>query len=469
MNFLFAVINPELHTQHKTAALLLVWSVVLIVAGFLAIPRGRRLARQIFALAVLGFREGLRLKVLWTVALLSLIPGVLAYFSDADGTHVGRARLILNVCISSGEVLGALLIVLLSALSVAREIESRIMHTMGTKPVPRWAILAGKMLGFWAIDLIFIVGLVLFTAALVRAVPLRPETRSASDFVSTGTWNDLRRNALTTREFAGVDSNETKIRTRLVKAGKSTENTFAIDPATLSGEGAVVRLLLSTTVSFETHVRGLQVQIGYSGDAPFYDKRITAPQDLPFEIYVPQESLTRAGNIAIKVTAPPGLQGAIVMHDPGSVQLGTTADNFSWNMIKALMLMALQGWILSVILTSWSGVLSFPVTVALGAILVLGGEMSRNAIELMQTSEVRTEQKEGPNENVDRAETTDLLRTILSCLPDFRAAGGPSAFVEGSVVSAWAVAHAMFWMGLVRGLAWALPGVLSFHRREVGR
>src|SRR5436853_7203168 len=110
-------------------AMILVWTFVgmAIVTLFF----GRRLARQIFAVAVLGFREGLRMKVLWTVAALALIPGFLAYFSDADGTHAGRAALILNYCLSTGEMLGAMLIVLLSALSVSHEIESRIMHTFG--------------------------------------------------------------------------------------------------------------------------------------------------------------------------------------------------------------------------------------------------------------------------------------------------------------------------------------------------
>ena len=136
-----------LHDAHRSA-LILVWLFVGLGVLCVALPRGRRLARQVVAVAVLGFREGLRLKILWMVFALALIPGVLAYFSDGDGTHAGRARLILDTCLSTGEVLGAALIVLLAALSVAHEIESRIMHTLGTKPVPRWAILLGKALGF---------------------------------------------------------------------------------------------------------------------------------------------------------------------------------------------------------------------------------------------------------------------------------------------------------------------------------
>ena len=169
---ILAAITDELLKEQRLSAIMLLWSVIGVVLLALLWPkgRGRKLARQTFALAVLGFREGIRLKILWTVAVLAVITVMLAYFSDADGTHAGRAQLILNISLACGEILGAGLIVLLSALSVAREIESRIMHTLGTKPMPRWSILLGKALGFWAIDLLFAAGLLLFTAALVRAV-----------------------------------------------------------------------------------------------------------------------------------------------------------------------------------------------------------------------------------------------------------------------------------------------------------
>ncbi|MGD0093376.1 MAG: hypothetical protein ABSE73_25970, partial [Planctomycetota bacterium] len=78
-------------------ALILLWTAIGLAILVLCWPGGRglRLARQVFAVSVLAFREGVRLKILWTVLALALIPGILAYYSDADGTHVGRACLIL--------------------------------------------------------------------------------------------------------------------------------------------------------------------------------------------------------------------------------------------------------------------------------------------------------------------------------------------------------------------------------------
>jgi len=467
----FAALARDVNADDRFAAIALVWTLVGIVLATLLWPggRGRRLARQVFAVAVLSFREGLRLKVLYTVALLALLLGGLAFFTDADGTHAGRSFVILNYCLSSGEVLGAMLIVLLSALSVAREIESRIMHTFGTKPIPRWGILLGKTLGFWAIDLLFIAGLLAFTAVLVRAVPLRPEARSAGTLVKSGTWQDLRRNALTTREFEYAHNERggaTKM--KMIKPGAMHTWNFAVSPQFSRGEDVAVRLLFSSTATFASHIDGIGIKIGFDNETPLIHTVAKVPQDRPFELFLSPEQLNREGELRVMITAP--MKGRNPPSIVGGVKLGVAADGLSGNLVKAGLLIALQGWILAVITTSWSGVLSFPVTVALGLILVLGGEMSRHALDLMQAGAARAQTlgiEQGPSGL--QQTVTNQLRFLLGLLPDFRVAGGPTAFVQGELISAWAVAKAILMMGLVRGVGWALPGIILFHRREVGR
>lgn len=445
--------------------MVLTWTIVFVAIVTLMRSRNRRLARQIFAVAVLGFREGLRLKVLWTVAALALIPGLLAFFSDADGTHAGRAALILNYCLSTGELLGAMLIVLLSALSVAREIESRIMHTFGTKPVPRWTILFGKALGFWAIDLLFLLGLTLFTGILVRGVPMRPEAREPSKLFTTGTWEDLRRNALTTREYHEPGDAGSGGKMKMIKPGHAHTWRFEIDPGA-TREALAFRFQLSSTQTFAKHIEKMGIRIGYDGPAkPLYDQVLKVPQDRPFDLYLDPQSLSGPGTLAVTLTASEARNAPSVV---GTVKLGLADDGLIENLAKAALLMALQGWILAVITTSWSGVLSFPVTVAMGLILVLGGEMSRHALDLMAISAARAQEMGGAHSALQQ-DLTGQLRFMLGLLPDFQAAGGPAVFVEGKRLSGWAVAEAVLMMGLLRGLGWALPGMVLFQRREVGR
>ena len=456
--------------DHHTSAIVLLWSVIGIVLGFLLWPggKGRRLARQIFAVAVLGFREGLRLKILWTVVVLGLIPGILAYLSDADGTHAGRARLVLNYTLASGEFFGAVLIVLLSALSVAREIESRIMHTFGTKPVPRWAILTGKALGFWALDLLFLGIICLTSLLLVRAVPMRPESRSQDKLVQSGTWEDLSRNVLTTRTFQDADS-ESGMKYKMIKPDSSYTWLFTMDPERSKGEDVALRFGLSSTQTFASHIEDLGIRVAYT-DTPepliHFDKK-TVPQDRPFDLFIAGKDI-RAGTIAVSLRAPK--KYAYSPSVVGAVRAALPADGVLINVFKAFLLMALQGWILAFITTCWSGVLSFPVTVAMGIILLLGGEMSRHALELLQVGAAHARDMAAAGTGAGMSEEiTAQLRILLSLLPDFRAGGGPTAFVEGTYVSGWALAHTVFSMGIFRTLGWAIPGVMLFNRREVGR
>lgn len=476
-DFLRDTFNALQDPKSTTPAIVLVWALLGIALAFLLWPRGRTLARQLYALASLGFREGLRLKVLWTVLALSLVPGAIAFFSDADGTHAGRARLILDTCISSGEVLGASLIVLLSALSVAREIESRIMHTIGAKPVPRWAILTGKALGFWAIDLCFLAILMLYCATLVRAVPLRAETHSQTRLDETGTWSLLERNALTTRNYFDSSTNSTSSAEFLfIRPGATREWVFAAPPDDAGSGQRSLRFAISSNNSIIAHIPDVRITASALGQAPFLDRKETIPHARPFEFFL-DPATTPAGAIKVAITASPHAPTSrfppislIVARSTG-VRLGVAADGFALNLVKSFFMMAIQGWVLAIITASWSGVLSFSVTVALGVLLVLSGEMSRNVIELMR-SDIARLQESGLLEahaNSLQMETIARLQTMLSLFPDFRAAGGPAAFVDGHFVPALALAHTALWMGLIRGLGWALPGFIAFQKREVGK
>jgi ABC-type transport system involved in multi-copper enzyme maturation permease subunit len=466
---LAALTEAALKEQHL-AAILLVWFIIGVVVAGLLWPRGRgrKLARQVFALASLGFREGLRLKTLWTVAVISVIPVLLAYFSSADGTHAGRARLILNISLACAELLGTSLIVLLAAFSVAREIESRIMHTLGAKPLPRWSILLGKALGFWAIDVLFVGGLLLFSAVLVRAVPLRAESIASSALTPSGDWKHLTRNALVTRKWdlpANVEDTTLELH-----PGECFQNRFTVGPEHIGENELAMQFFLNSTYMFSSEVPGVGLKVGYEGEKPFIDRVVNAPQNHTFNIFLPRQEVSRPGTLLVSVISPSVDQPRVVLWKKFSMQLGSVADGFCANLFKAFLLLVLQGWFLALVVTGWSGVLSFPVAAALGLLLVLGGEMSRGAIELMQSNQVVAKDLGAVSTDQDLAKKVEhVLNNILLLLPDFRVAGGPATFVEGYVISGWTIAEAFFWMGVVRCLGWALPGVLLFQAREVGK
>ncbi len=462
----------------RNSALMLVWFVIGVIVVTMVWPggKGRRLVRQVYALAVLGFREGLRQNVLWMMFALAGVAGIMAFLSDADGTHAGRARLIIDTCFSTGEVLGASLIVLLSALSVSREIESRIMYTLGTKPVPRWTILLGKALGFWGVQVVFAVVLTLFAGILVRAVPQRAENRRASALVDSGTWDDLRRNALITRTYEGPAEFSDKANSFVfIKPSETRTFVFDVNRARLRGEALQLRFQLTSNLTFSPQIPDMLLRVGYPNETPLIDRHFFAQQDHAFDLYVLNSQLKEQGSLQVTLgpSTKEGFKCTVLVSRAHGLALGYAADGAVANLTKSCFLLALQGWILAMITTGWSGVLSFPVTVALGLLLVLGGEMSRQALSLLQNSAPRPDQL---NAAAAAAASESMMQTVMSVigtllkvLPDFRTAGGPSAFIDGHFLSAFTLAHAALWMGVVRGLGWALPGVISFQQREVGK
>jgi hypothetical protein len=221
---------------------------------------------------------------------------------------------------------------------------------------------------------------------------------------------------------------------------------------------------------FSSEVPGVGLKVGYEGEKPFIDRVVNAPQNHTFNIFLPRQEVSRPGTLLVSVISPSVDQPRVVLWKKFSMQLGSVADGFCANLFKAFLLLVLQGWFLALVVTGWSGVLSFPVAAALGLLLVLGGEMSRGAIELMQSNQVVAKDLGAVSTDQDLAKKVEhVLNNILLLLPDFRVAGGPATFVEGYVISGWTIAEAFFWMGVVRCLGWALPGVLLFQAREVGK
>src|SRR5437763_1726256 len=93
-DFLTQLWNSLQDPKSTLSALVLIWTLIIAALALILWPggRGRTRARQLYALAALSFREGLRMKVLWTVFALALVPGLYAFkYGDADGTHAGRA------------------------------------------------------------------------------------------------------------------------------------------------------------------------------------------------------------------------------------------------------------------------------------------------------------------------------------------------------------------------------------------
>ena len=120
----------------------------------------RGAAQTVPAIARSTLAEGIRAKVATGFALLILISVPLFYLTaDGDGTIKGRIQMFMAYSFGFSAFLMSLLTILFSCRSLSREIESRQIFGLVSKPVPRWQILAGKWTGIMILN-IALVGLV---------------------------------------------------------------------------------------------------------------------------------------------------------------------------------------------------------------------------------------------------------------------------------------------------------------------
>jgi len=123
------------------------------------------------AIALVTFRQGLRLR-LWLLAPLALAVAIVTDLSsprfdpifDAIPAAVGTSMLVMTV-------LGVILAVFFATYPTPAEMDSRVAYTLMTKPVSRWEIVAGKVLGLTLLmaAMLAIVGVGAYAYVRVRA------------------------------------------------------------------------------------------------------------------------------------------------------------------------------------------------------------------------------------------------------------------------------------------------------------
>jgi len=125
--------------------------------------------RRIWAVAINTIRQALRLKVaaIFILLLLILLP-VMGFTATGDGTLKGRLQTFVSYGLSLTSLLLSLLTIVVSIYALTSDIDQRQIYTVVTKPVRRFQIILGKLLGVVVLD----VALLTLFAGIVYAVAL---------------------------------------------------------------------------------------------------------------------------------------------------------------------------------------------------------------------------------------------------------------------------------------------------------
>ncbi len=135
--------------------------------------------RRTWAVAKNTIRQALRMKVaiVFAILLLVLLP-VMGLTATGDGTLKGRLQTFVSYGLSLTSLLLCLLTIIVSVYTVTSDIEQRQIYTVVTKPIRRYQLILGKLLGVIVLD----IGLLTVFGVVVYSVTtLMPDFFNASD------------------------------------------------------------------------------------------------------------------------------------------------------------------------------------------------------------------------------------------------------------------------------------------------
>ena len=200
---------PAAESQSFFAGLLdnpvaLALAVVIVGVGLLVGLRDvlRLSATRIFAVAAVAFRESVRRKVLWVTPLAMLgVLGISQFVRSAD--LADDLRQITKYCYFASGLTVVLMAVILSCTNLPRDIDSKVIFTVVTKPATRLELILGKIAGFAATSAAVLGLMGLFTVGYLGTRAFMAQRVIAAE-LETGRADPSRRAALEHYQSIGL-------------------------------------------------------------------------------------------------------------------------------------------------------------------------------------------------------------------------------------------------------------------------
>jgi hypothetical protein len=369
---------------------------------------------SIWAVAINTIKQALRIKValVFTVLLIVLLPA-LGMTTTGDETLKGRLQTFVSYALSLTSFLLCTLTIIVSIYSITSDIEQRQIYTVITKPIRRFQILIGKLLGVVILDVIL---LVLFSAIIYTIAVYTPRLTKApeEELIEAGNEFFTARASLTvpevnvTQEVADkyaelerkgelpADMPRDEIMAQLTKQAQLARRAAGVGQVLLWEFNNVKPLAESLFIRFKYDVSAnppdSQVwgrwfvgdyqffKYGTQSDTPIYDDVHKHSVRTFHEIEVPAEVVPEHGHLAVafmNVT----LNNVSIIFPPDGLEVLYKADSFSANFIRAVLLILCRLVFLACLGVLAASFLSFPVAILFCFVLFFTASFSGFVIE----------------------------------------------------------------------------------------
>jgi ABC-type transport system involved in multi-copper enzyme maturation permease subunit len=457
--------------------------------------------RSIMAVAVNTIRQALRLRIalVFIVLLVILLP-VMGLTTTGDGTIKGRLQTFISYGLSLASLLLCLLTIIVSVYSVTSDIAGRQIYSVVTKPIRRFQILIGKLLGVILLSLVL---LVLFTSVIYAITILTPKFAGASEedmavlknefFTARAglkpkpvdvsgevqeTFLSLVKRGQITQEQAQDEETRRLILAELTKSKEQASRSAVVGQALhwefrdvkikSTEQNAIffIRFKYEVSVQPPDMMIGSLWEVGDDRDIKLGQPPRTKVYQLTrrdkirtfHEIQVGADAVPADGYLAVGFMNPPQVNNTVVIFPPDGLEILYKADSFTANYIRSVMLIFLRLIFLSCLGIFTASFLSMPTALLFCLIIFATASVSNFVFESFDTL----------NKGTDLVYSI-TIKPLLNILPRFDEMN-PTTYLVPSRLLSWSV---LGWTGLVvvcvKSFLLFLLGIVIFSRREIAR
>jgi len=450
--------------------------------------------RSIWAVATNTIRQALRMKIAaaFVILLLVCLP-VMGVSMTGDGTLKGRLQTFVSYGLSLTSILLCLLTIIICAYSLTSDIKQRQIYTVITKPIRRYQLLLGKLLGVILLDMAL---LVLFSAIIYSITIYMPKFYSATEAELTQVNNEFyTARASITPPQLDVSKEVDEVYNRLKEAGQLPEdmsrseimaeltsrkklekraaavgheliwefhNVKPLDP----NESLFIRFKYDVSVNpadsqvysqwFVGDYR--QTKYGPELETPIYSVARKDPVRTFREIEVPADAVTQDGYLAVGFLNVPLNDTVVIFPLEDGLEVLYKADTFSANFIRAVLLILFRLIFLACLGVLAASFLSFPVAILFCLVVFFTAAFNSFVIESFNFL----------GENLSSVYSY-TIKPVIQLLPQFDKFNPTKFLVPGRLLSWALLAKGAGLMVCIKAPLLLLIGLLIFSFREIAK
>jgi len=454
---------------------------------------------SLWAIAKNTLSQAIRMKVAAAViVLLAVLLPLMSVVMQGDGTLMGKLQTFVSYGLGLVNLLLCILTIAVSAFTLSNDLKRKHLYLVVTKPVRRYEILAGKLLGILILDLFLLLmfgaaiyGLTLAIPRLVDADPVQAERASVEFFTArTGLkagYDEARIRKAAEERFKYLEQNNqlprdmTQVRILSELIGQERMAAKSIAPGqvkrwdfdgvrltTPNDPNAVIFIrykLEATAVLADNRIYGAwrigdlrQLDAGLEKPKTpiFQADRDDAPRTY-HEFAIPATAVADDGYLGVAFFNNPSLNPTTVIAEDVEVlfRSGTFTDNF----LRALAMIYVRLAFLAAMgisLTTW---LSFPVAILVCLVAFFAG-LTHNFI---------LESFDGIGQIVGVIYNV-TLRPLLWMIPKFDGVYNPSTYIiNGRLIEGTFLAMSILTTVVIKATVVLLFGMWVFSRREIAK